>query len=204
MSFLARDVLADKRVVLASQSPRRRELTKMLTDSFEVIPSDCDENVPDGMAAAKIPEYLAERKCRDVVRSCKADDRTIVIGCDTVVISGGKALGKPADEADALAMLTELSGREHSVVSGLCVYYRGAFRTASVAADVRFRRCTEAELRAYIATGEPMDKAGSYGIQGLGGLLVDHICGDYYTIVGLPVARLAEMLYDILGGEVTE
>lgn len=201
MSFLVREYLADKRVVLASQSPRRRELMSMLTDSFEVIPSECDELVPEGMAAADIPESLAEQKCRDVVRICKPNDRTVVIGCDTVVISGGRALGKPANEADAFAMLTELSGKEHTVVSGLCVYYKGAFHTDTVAADVRFRSCTEAELKAYIATGEPMDKAGGYGIQGLGGLLVDHISGDYYTIVGMPVARLAEMLYDMLNGE---
>lgn len=202
MSFLIRQLLSDKRVVLASQSPRRRELMHMLADCFEVIPSECEETVPEGMEAADIPAQLALQKCRDVAARCNPCGNTIVIGCDTVVISGGKPLGKPADEADALRMLSALSGREHSVVSGLSVYYNGIYRTDSVTADVQFRSCSEAELRAYIATGEPMDKAGAYGIQGLGGLLVERIRGDYYAIVGLPVARLAEMLYDMLGGGV--
>ena len=198
MSVLVKELLKGKRVVLASQSPRRRELLHILTDDFEVQPSKCEEIVPDGMPPEQVPVCLAEQKCRDVAEGCSADDDTIVIGCDTVVILGDKILGKPADGEDAFRMLKALSGSTHLVVSGLCVWYRGEYHTSSDKAYVSFSNHTDEELRYYIATGEPMDKAGAYGIQELGGLLSEGIKGDYYSIVGLPVNALSKLLYKLL------
>ncbi len=198
MSILVRELLKNKRVVLGSQSPRRRELLHLLTDDFEVIPSRCEEIIPEGLKPEEVPVCLAEQKCRDVVGSCSPDENTIVIGCDTVVILGDEILGKPADEADALRMLTELSGSNHRVVSGLCVWYRGSYHTSFDDAWVTFSGHTEEELRYYVSTGEPMDKAGAYGIQELGGLLAASIDGDFNSIVGLPVNELANVLYRLL------
>ena len=171
MSFLTRELIKGQRVILASQSPRRKELLSMITDDFDVIPSECEEIVPDN---------------------------ALVIGSDTVVILDDIVLGKPKDKDDAFEMLRALSGRAHTVVSGLCIYYKGSYHISSGKAIVKFKPCTNEELWTYIATGEPFDKAGAYGIQGLGGLLVDSIQGDYYSIVGLPVKKLAEEIYDIL------
>lgn len=196
MSFLTRELIKGQRVILASQSPRRKELLSMITDDFDVIPSECEEVVPDGMAAEDIPLCLAEQKCRDVVNKCNGN--ALVIGSDTVVILDDIVLGKPKDKDDAFEMLRALSGRAHTVVSGLCTYYKGSYHISSGKAIVKFKPCTNEELWTYIATGEPFDKAGAYGIQGLGGLLVDSIQGDYYSIVGLPVKKLAEEIYDIL------
>ena len=197
--FDLRDRLKGKRVVLASASPRRKELLSYITDEFEVQPAYGEEIIPEGFTGFFIPIELAEQKCREVVERCQPDDDTIVIGCDTAVIYNNVIYGKPKNAADAKRMLTELSGNTHFVSSGLCVYYRGRYRKNLSTASVVFNELSEADINAYIATGEPMDKAGSYGIQGLGGLMVKKIVGDYYSIVGLPLNLLAVMLNEVLG-----
>lgn len=201
MYIKARDLLKNKRVVLASKSPRRKELLHLLTDTFEVIPAEGEESAPADIRAEEVPVYLADLKCREVAERCAIGDNTIVIGCDTVVIQDGRVLGKPADEQDALMMLSELAGRSHIVVSGLSVYYRGKFLTGAGVASVTFYPAGEQQLKAYIATGEPMDKAGAYGIQGIGGLLVMGINGDYNSVVGLPVNELARIITELVSDD---
>ena len=173
--------------LLASQSPRRAELMKYITDEFEILPSDCDETVPDGIEPEEIPELLAARKALSVSRLKK--DR-LVIGCDTVVIIDGVILGKPHTPDRAISMLKALSGRAHTVVSGVCICYKGKTMSFSQKTLVSFYELFEEEIRDYVQSCKPLDKAGAYGIQDKGGLFVREISGDYYNIVGLPVARL--------------
>lgn len=173
--------------LLASQSPRRAELMKYITDEFEILPSDCDETVPDSIEPEEIPELLAARKALSVSRLKK--DR-LVIGCDTVVIIDGVILGKPHTPDRAISMLKTLSGRTHTVVSGVCICYKGKTMSFSQKTLVSFYELFEEEIRDYVQSCKPLDKAGAYGIQDKGGLFVREISGDYYNIVGLPVARL--------------
>lgn len=173
--------------LLASQSPRRAELMRYITDEFEILPSDCDETVPDGIEPEEIPELLAARKALSVSRLKK--DR-LVIGCDTVVIIDGVILGKPHTPDRAISMLKTLSGRTHTVVSGVCICYKGKTMSFSQKTLVSFYELSEEEIRDYVQSCKPLDKAGAYGIQDKGGLFVREISGDYYNIVGLPVARL--------------
>ena len=173
--------------LLASQSPRRAELMRCITDEFEILPSDCDETVPDGIEPEEIPELLAARKALSVSRLKK--DR-LVIGCDTVVIIDGVILGKPHTPDRAISMLKTLSGRTHTVVSGVCICYKGKTMSFSQKTLVSFYELSEEEIRDYVQSCKPLDKAGAYGIQDKGGLFVREISGDYYNIVGLPVARL--------------
>ena len=173
--------------LLASQSPRRAELMKYIADEFEILPSDCDETVPDGIEPEEIPELLAARKALSVSRLKK--DR-LVIGCDTVVIIDGVILGKPHTPDRAISMLKTLSGRTHTVVSGVCICYKGKTMSFSQKTLVSFYELSEEEIRDYVQSCKPLDKAGAYGIQDKGGLFVREISGDYYNIVGLPVARL--------------
>ena len=173
--------------LLASQSPRRAELMKYITDEFEILPSDCDETVPDGIEPEEIPELLAARKALSVSRLKK--DR-LVIGCDTVVIIDGVILGKPHTPDRAISMLKTLSGRAHTVVSGVCICYKGKTMSFSQKTLVSFYELSEEEIRDYVQSCKPLDKAGAYGIQDKGGLFVREISGDYYNIGGLPVARL--------------
>lgn len=173
--------------LLASQSPRRAELMKYITDEFEILPSDCDETVPDGIEPEEIPELLAARKALSVSRLKK---NRLVIGCDTVVIIDGVILGKPHTPDRAISMLKTLSGRAHTVVSGVCICYKGKTMSFSQKTLVSFYELFEEEIRDYVQSCKPLDKAGAYGIQDKGGLFVREISGDYYNIVGLPVARL--------------
>lgn len=200
MSYLVRDMLKDKRVVLASASPRRKELMHLLTDDFEVIPSAADESTDGITEQFMTAQILSERKCREVAKRCQPDENTIVIGCDTIVISPQQeTLGKPNDDAEAFAMLKSLQGERHWVVSGVTVYYRGEYVSFSEETEVIFRPATDEELKSYISSGEPSDKAGAYAIQGLGGLFVDGILGDFNNVVGLPVGALAELLGEMIG-----
>jgi septum formation protein len=179
-------------VVLASASPRRRRLLEQIGLSFDVRPAAIDETVLPGEGAADHVERLAREKARAV-----AADRpdALVIGGDTEVVLDGRTLGKPADTAHAAEMLLRLQGREHRVESGVAVVAPdGRVVSAVVGADVRFRPFDRALAEAYAATGEPLDKAGGYGIQGRGAVLVESIRGDYFTIMGLPVARLVRLL----------
>ena len=190
--------LKGKRVVLASQSPRRKELLGMITEDFEVSPAYADEVIPVGVTAFFVTVMLAEQKCTEVVERLKPDDDTVVIACDTAVIYENKIFGKPKNKKDAADMLRTLSGNTHFVSSGYCIYYKGRYYKRMESASVTFSELSEDDIKEYVATGEPMDKAGAYGIQGLGGLLVRKIVGDYYTIVGLPVNSLCQLLSDIL------
>lgn len=178
-------------VILASASPRRRELLGWVCPDFTVIPSNCEETLPQDCPVPLAAQTLAAQKAEDVAKK-HTDD--VVIGCDTVVVSDNRVLGKPKDSADCKRMLRALSDRKHTVYTGVCICQNGRSRSFSSSADVWFFPLTDEEIDAYIATGEPFDKAGGYGIQGKGGLLVERIDGDYYAIVGLPVAALKREL----------
>lgn len=180
-------------IILASQSPRRRELlAQMGVPQFEVVPALGEEIASPGLSPAQLVEVLSRQKAEEVAVQAGPDD--VVIAADTVVAVDGAVLGKPRDPADAARMLSLLSGRAHTVYTGVTVR-RGTFsRTAHEATQVRFRPLTQSEISAYIATGEPMDKAGGYGIQGRGALLVERLEGDYFNVMGLPLLRLARML----------
>ncbi|MBR4200811.1 MAG: septum formation inhibitor Maf [Oscillospiraceae bacterium] len=182
------------KLILASASPRRRELLEKLQIPFEVIVSDCDETLPDGIPAESAAELLAVRKAAAVA---KAHPEAVVIGADTTVILDEEILGKPADEADCKRMLHALSGRQHKVITGVGIFWAGHSLSFSDETAVQFYPLTDAEINAYAASEEPYDKAGAYGIQGQGALLVAGIHGDYYNVMGLPVARLARQLRDL-------
>lgn len=180
-------------IILASQSPRRRQLLEQmgLTD-FLVRPAQGEEIADPGLTPDALVEALSRQKAREVAAG--ADPADLIIAADTVVAVDGRVLGKPHSTQQAREMLTALSGREHTVYTGVTVCRGDRVLTQHEATAVRFRPLTQEEISAYIATGEPMDKAGSYGIQGLGALLVEGITGDYFNVVGLPVCRLGRML----------
>ena len=180
------------RIILASQSPRRRELLeRMGIRDFEVLPARGEELADPSLPPAELVEELSQRKCAEVAALRPGG---LVIGADTVVSIDGQVLGKPRDRAEAERMLRALSGRQHTVYTGVTVLYNGTEETGSERTSVRFRPLTDGDITRYIATGEPMDKAGAYGIQGYGSVLVEGISGDYYNVMGLPVCRLARML----------
>ena len=180
-------------IVLASGSPRRQELLNRIgiTD-FDIRVPETDEHYPAGLSPAQIVEYISREKADAAAKLCTPEE--IVITADTMVFLDDQRLGKPRDEADALRMLTELQGRRHTVCTGVTVRQGNHILTESEATGVFFRPAAESELRAYIATGEPMDKAGAYGIQGGAALFVERLDGDYYNVMGLPVCRLWQML----------
>jgi septum formation protein len=186
--FVSRDP-----IVLASGSPRRRELLADLGLDFEVVPSRAEEPVPNpGEQPTEYALRMARLKTMEV--AARHTGRT-VLGADTIVVLDDRIMGKPADETDALAMLKALSGRTHQVITAFClVLPNGETSSRFVATDVDMRTSGEAELKAYIATGEPMDKAGAYAIQGIGTFLVTAIRGSYTNVVGLPLARVLEGL----------
>lgn len=182
------------KIVLASQSPRRKELLGRMGLEFVTQASKIDESAFDGLEARELVATLSREKAQWIAR--QLDGETLVIGADTVVVRDGAALGKPKDAEDAVAILLSLSGRDHQVCTGVTVCRGDRVLTQVEETQVTFRDLTEAEVRQYVSTGEPMDKAGAYGIQGLGGLLVEGIRGDYSNVVGLPVCRLGQMLKD--------
>ena len=180
-------------IILASQSPRRRELLEQVgITGFQVISPDVDVRVEPGLSPAGMVEELSLRKARAAADKTGPDG--LIIAADTVVALDGAVLGKPRDEADAFAMLSALSGREHRVYTGVSVLRGDRAVTEHEETAVCFRALAPGEIWGYIATGEPMDKAGAYGIQGIGALLVSGIRGDYCNVVGLPVFRLGRML----------
>lgn len=179
-------------IILASASPRRRHLLDMLGLEFRVVPSSVDELLRDGEDPGSHVERLAREKALAVAAS---HPDALVIGGDTVVVVDHTPLGKPADAADAVAMLLRLQGAMHRVETGVAVVAPGGRVESSVVpVHVWFRRFDRHTAQQYVATGEPMDKAGAYGIQGLGATLVDRIDGDYFAVVGLPLARLISLL----------
>ena len=179
-------------IILASQSPRRRELLeRMGISQFDVIPAKGEERADPSLNPEQLVEALSRQKAAEVAA---AHPDALIIAADTVVAVDGAVLGKPRSREDAADMLKRLSGREHTVYSGLTVSWQGRSITQHEATTVRFRPLTQADITHYISTGEPMDKAGSYGIQGYGCTLVEGISGDYYNVVGLPVCRLSQIL----------
>ncbi len=179
------------RIILASKSPRRRELMEMLKLPFEVIVSDIDERIDYDNDLVKEIESLSYRKAYAVY---KDHQDALVIGSDTIVKIGNDVLGKPRSIEHARNMLKELSGRTHEVVTGVTIICNGQVETFSSVAEVTFYPMTEEEIDEYLETNEPMDKAGSYAIQGDAAKFIRSINGDYYTIVGLPIAELYHRL----------
>ncbi|MBQ8978296.1 MAG: septum formation protein Maf [Oscillospiraceae bacterium] len=178
-------------IILASASPRRQELMHMITDDFTVMPSDADETLDSSVTSDRAASVLASRKAHHIARTHPDDT---VIGCDTIVTVDGLILGKPRDAADAHRMLSLLSGRTHSVITGVSVIHEGREENFSEETKVTFYPLSDKQIRDYIMTGDPMDKAGAYGIQTEGALLVEKIDGDFFNVVGLPVARLYRRL----------
>lgn len=176
-------------IILASKSPRRKELLSIITKDFEIKSADVDESLEDGITPDKAVEYLSKIKALPFKNGVDT-----VIGADTVVAIDNEILGKPLDNADAFNMLKKLSGRNHSVFTGVTVIKGEDIKTFSVETKVKFFDLTDDEINKYIATGECNDKAGAYGIQGYGSLLVEKIDGDYFNVVGLPVSTLNKYL----------
>lgn len=179
-------------IILASASPRRRELLKLICEDFKSVSPDVDETVPAQVEILKRPQFLAVKKAMHVW-GCLSE-KAVVIGCDTGVFIDDEMLGKPKDEEEAFSMLKKLQGKDHLVVTGCCITDGTHKREFSVTSRVFFYPLSDEDIRDYIATGEPMDKAGAYGIQGKGSLLIEKIQGDYFNIVGLPLSALAREL----------
>lgn len=186
--------MSDCRVVLASASPRRRDLLDLIGIAHEVRPANIDET----MRPREVPRRYAERLAREKASAVATRDPDLItIGADTVVVINRKVLGKPADTGDAARMLRMLSGREHTVITAVAVSRGRKLRSAIEEVRVKFRRLRDDEIEAYIAMGEPMDKAGAYGIQGYGATIVERIEGDFFAVMGLPLVRLVRLMRDV-------
>lgn len=183
-----------RNIVLASQSPRRRELLERLIPEFKILVDNSDEVVEDGVPPEETVRRLALQKATNVAD--KADNDALIIAADTMVFINGKVLGKPANETEARDMLRILSGREHYVCTGIAVVDKKNDKTFCdfERTVVHFKPLSDEEIEKYIKSGEPMDKAGAYGIQDIGALFVDWIKGDYFNVVGLPICKLAQVL----------
>jgi septum formation protein len=181
-------------VVLASSSPRRRELLTLIGIAHTVVPADIDETVLPGEAPAPHAERLARGKASLVAARAPG---AVVIGADTIVVVDGDILGKPRDEHAAAVMLRRLSGRTHAVLTAVAVARGERVVSGVEAVDVTFRALSDAEIARYIATGEPMDKAGAYGIQGFGATIVERIVGDYFAVMGLALGRTVRLMRDV-------
>ena len=180
-------------LILASQSPRRKELLGLFHIPFTVRVADIDE----AMDASKAPAEEVARVSFAKAMAVPHGEDDVVIAADTIVVLGNQVLGKPKDAAHAQAMLRSLSGRDHQVMTGVTVLKGDNYLTHTEITDIHFRHLSDAEIRNYVASGEPMDKAGAYGIQGGAALFADGMCGDYYNVMGLPVCRLFLMLKSI-------
>lgn len=181
-------------IILASGSPRRSELMKQVGFDFKVSTCNTDESYDEGMTPSEIVMELSLRKADAVFDKEMPEKDTVVVAADTIVAIDNEILGKPKDRNDAIRMLSKLSGKKHQVYTGVTLYYYVAGRVFienfADCADVYFRELSQDTIISYVDSWEPMDKAGAYGIQGLGAILVDKIDGDYYTIVGLPIAKV--------------
>jgi septum formation protein len=182
------------RVVLASQSPRRRDLLSLIGIAHTVLPADVDEAVLPGEHALVCVERLARTKAMTIAAR---EPHAAVIGADTVVVTEDHILNKPQDASEARTMLQTLQGRTHLVYTAVCVAWRDQLASGVEPVRVHFRSLTDPEIDAYIATGEPMDKAGAYGIQGYGATIVEWIEGDFFAVMGLPLLRLVRLLGDV-------
>jgi septum formation protein len=184
------------RVILASKSPRRKEILNSIGISFEVIESSFEESFDPSREPADVVEYLSFKKAESVAGIL--NDEALVIGSDTVVVLDKEIMGKPQSEKHAYSMLKNLSGRWHHVYSGICVFNAGTgkYSTGFEKTAVKLKMLSDREIWDYIETGEPLDKAGGYAIQGVGSLIVEKIEGCYFNVVGLPVYRLSRLLED--------
>ena len=178
------------KLILASQSPRRKELMEQMGLSFAVRVADIDETMDPALSLA---DAVAELSCRKAMAVAAAEDE-VVVAADTIVVLGDAVLGKPHSPEEAKEMLRSLSGRHHQVMTGVTVRRGEKTERFTEITEVYFRPLSEAELSAYVATDDPMDKAGSYGIQGLAGLFVEKLQGDYFNVMGLPICRLGAVL----------
>ena len=181
------------RVILASQSPRRRELLGLFRFPFEIQVADIDEAMDPSLPPYDEVARVSAAKAAAI--GAQADG--VIIAADTIVVCDGKVLGKPHSQEEAVQMLQLLSGRDHQVMTGVTVLRGEKRRTVTEVTDIHFRELSTAEILAYVATGEPMDKAGSYGIQGGAALFAEKLSGDYYNVMGLPVCRLWQILRQI-------
>ena len=186
--------MTEPRVILASQSPRRRELLTLVGIPHTVRPADIDEAYLPGEEPAAHAQRLAREKAAVVAAE---DPEAVVIGSDTIVVVDGDVLGKPRDEAHAAQMLTRLSGRSHVVMTGIAVRWREVERSSVEMVGVTFHPLTVQDIQAYIATREPMDKAGAYGIQGFGATIVERVDGDYFAVMGLPLQRMVRLMGEL-------
>lgn len=182
---------APQRIILASQSPRRTELLHLIRVDHEVRPANVDETRRDSESPRAYAERVAREKAMTIAR---AQQDAVVIGADTVVVADGEVLGKPNDAREAAQMLRRLSDRTHLVETAVAVARDGKIVSDVEEVDVTFRRLSERDIERYIATGEPMDKAGAYGIQGYGATIVTRIRGDYFAVMGLPLGMLVTLL----------
>lgn len=180
-----------KRFILASASPRRKEILENAGFSFEIVVSDADETINESLSPDKTVEELAKRKALSVWQENRD---AVVFGCDTVVAVDGKILGKPCDDDEAFGMIKSLSGKVHTVSTGVCICSEDKTEVFSNTTQVEFYPLSDETIRSYIATGEGKDKAGSYGIQGYGCVLIKEIKGDYFSVMGLPVSQAARVL----------
>ena len=180
-------------LILASQSPRRKELLGLFHIPFTVQVADIDEAMDPALSPAEEVARVSRAKAAAISRN----PEDVIIAADTIVVLEGQVLGKPRDEADAVGMLTALSGRDHQVMTGVTVLRGERVLTHTEITDIHFRPLSAREIRNYVATGDPMDKAGSYGIQGGAALFAERMQGDYYNVMGLPVCRLWQMLQQI-------
>ena len=186
--------MSTPRVILASQSPRRRELLSLIGIPHEVRPADIDETYYPGEHPREHAERLARGKAAVIARDVPD---AVVIGSDTIVVVDGDVLGKPGDDAEAQRMLARLSGRSHVVMTAVAVSWHGETRSDVVEVDVTFHELSADDISAYVATREPMDKAGAYGIQGFGATIVERVDGDYFAVMGLPLQRLVRLLAEL-------
>ncbi len=180
-----------KKIILASGSPRRKELLARMGLEFDLMPCDADEKYDKNLSPVEIVEHLAKLKAgitNKMVKDC------IVIGADTIVAVDQLILGKPADKAEAYEMIKKLSGRWHDVITGICMYENDEYIIEHEITKVHFVKMSDNEIEKYINTDEPYDKAGAYGVQGLAGMYIDSIEGDYYNIMGFPMAKIRNML----------
>ncbi|MBR5442184.1 MAG: septum formation protein Maf [Clostridia bacterium] len=188
--------MINEKIVLASQSPRRKELISLIADNVSIRPADCDETLPEGISPREAVEYLSKIKNDAAREISQADD--IVVSADTVVAVDDIILGKPADKDDARYMIALLQGRVHSVYTGVTISRGDSVITFSEKTDVEFNPMTEAEIEEYILDSEPYDKAGSYAVQGKACVYIKGLNGDYFNVVGLPVSRLYNELRGLL------
>ncbi len=198
-----------EKIVLASASPRRRELLEQIGIKFDIVVSnEPEDEIDKSLSPENYTSELALMKACNVAKKLTGTKRkdSLIIAADTVVYSDGKILGKPKDSDDAFRILKSLSGKAHEVYTGICVMRLtdGYATSKSIKTTVKFKELTDKTIKAYIKTGEPVDKAGAYGIQGRGAVLVEEICGDYFNVVGLPLSALYDVLISEFGDYISE